>query len=168
MSDTQQLPPDEPQEAVNALQWPLYDVAAPIGQHYGDNKDVYRRFGQEGHNGIDILVHDFTPVRASADGIVRWAGNGAGEPLMGNAAGECILIKHEDGSQTGYAHLSTVYVTEGYECKAGEVIALSGHSGATTGSHLHFEYIPYPMDIRNGYMGRTNPLPLLGGTHGSN
>ncbi|WP_218711545.1 M23 family metallopeptidase [Arthrobacter sp. BF1] len=166
MDNGEQPQQEQPQEATVALCWPLWDLAAPIGQHFGDNKDVYRRFGQEGHNGIDILVHDFTPVLASANGIVRYAGNGSGEPLMGNAAGECILIKHEDGSQTGYAHLSTVYVTEGYECKAGEVIGLSGHSGATTGSHLHWEYLPPSMDVRNGYMGRTNPLPLLGGAHG--
>lgn len=162
MSIMQQLPQDEPQEPTMALCWPLHDVAAPIGQHFGDNKDVYRRFGQEGHNGIDILVHDFTPVKASGSGIVRWAGDGAGEPLLGNAAGIAILIRHEDGSQTGYAHLSTVYVTEGDSVNAGDVIALSGHSGATTGAHLHFEYLPPSMDVRNGYMGRVDPLPLLG------
>jgi len=143
------------------LLWPVYDHSAPIGQWFGDNATVYKRFGQEGHNGVDILVPDFTPVLAPCNGIVRYAGNGAGEPLLGNAAGIAILIRHESGMQVGLAHLSKVFVEEGYMCKAGEVIALSGHTGATTGAHLHIETLGTPLDVRNGYMGRVDPLPYM-------
>lgn len=161
---SEQLPAKEIQEPTAALQWPVWDVSMPIVQHFGDNKKIYNRFGQEGHNGIDLAAYEFTPVKAAANGIVRFAGNGAAEPLMGSAAGECILIRHADGTQTGYAHLSNIYVEEGYVCKAGEVIALSGRTGATTGPHLHFEVLGWPLEIRNGYFGRIDPLPLLGRT----
>lgn len=144
-----------------SLQWPLWDESAPILQGFGENKDVYRRFGQEGHNGLDLGVV-MQPVKAVSDGVVRFAGNGAGEPLMGAAAGECILLKHPDGTQSGYAHLHSYFVEEGAEVKAGDAIAISGNTGATTGYHLHIEVLGYPLDVRNGYMGRVDPLPLLG------
>lgn len=159
---TEQPQPETVDSAPTALLWPLWDVSAPILQGFGDNSDFYKKFGQLGHNGIDIGVQEYTPVRAAANGTVRFAGNGAEESLMGSAAGECILMRHDDGTQTGYAHLSKVFVTAGYKAKAGEVIALSGRTGATTGPHLHFELLGAPLDVRNGYMGRIDPVPLLG------
>lgn len=165
MSNTQQLPQTEPQGPTKPLVWPLWDLAAPILQGFGENPDFYKKFGQLGHNGFDLGVV-MQPVKAVSDAIVRWAGPGDGEPLMGSAAGNCILLVHPDGMQSGYAHLHSVFVEEGTEVKAGDVIAISGNTGATTGYHLHVELLGYPLDIRNGYMGRIDPLPLLGGTRG--
>lgn len=165
MSDSRQLHQDQPQEPTASLQWPLWDLSAPILQGFGENAKVYARFGQDGHNGLDLGVV-MQPVKAVSDGVVRFAGNAAGEPLMGSAAGDCILLKHPDGLQSGYAHLHSVFVEEGTEVKAGDVIAISGGmgpgAGASTGYHLHIEILGFPLDLKNGFYGRIDPLPLLG------
>ncbi|WP_186760143.1 M23 family metallopeptidase [Arthrobacter alpinus] len=161
MVNSQQLPAQEPLEPTASLLWPLWDLSAPIVQGFGDNAEFYKRFGQNGHNGIDIAVA-MQPVKAMSDGVIRFAGNGAEEPLMGNAAGECILLVHPDGLQSGYAHLHSIFVEAGNTVKAGDVIAISGNTGATTGYHLHAEVLGYPLDLKNGYFGRIDPLPLLG------
>jgi len=85
------------------------------------------------HNGIDIACPTGTPVLAVADGIVDkvWNDTSAGGGLS-------IRIKHNDGYQTGYAHLSRQDVQEGQKVTMGQQTALSGNSGNSTGAHLHF------------------------------
>lgn len=129
-------------------------------QGFGANKRVYKRFGQEGHNGLDLGVVEGVAVLAMADGVVRFAGEGSREKLMGSAAGNCILLTSES-FLTGYAHLSRLYVREGDSVKAGDVLGLSGMTGATTGPHLHAELIPLPLCLDNGYLGRIDPLPYI-------
>ncbi|MDQ6953300.1 MAG: M23 family metallopeptidase [Mariprofundaceae bacterium] len=97
------------------------------------------------HDGIDIAVKDGTPVHAAADGIVVHSS----ARLSGY--GKLIIIRHSDQLFTAYAHNQQLLVKVGDRIRAGQVIAKSGHSGHSTGSHLHFE-------IRIG----TNPVnPLL-------
>ena len=99
------------------------------------------------HNGIDIAVPYATPVYAAKDGYVLECYPGAlngskgyykGHPVYG----ACILLKHEDGTMTLYAHLSQTKVTEGQFVSQGDTIGLSGGtgqaSGQSTGNHLHF------------------------------
>lgn len=148
------------------LHYPLY-AEAPITQYFGANKRVYKRFGLDGHNGLDIGVVEGTPVLAMADGVVRFSGDGFNEILMGAAAGNCLLIASEgvlDGLEEfmcGYAHLSRIYARSGDSVRAGDVIALSGNTGATSGQHLHAELIGVPLELDNGYLGRIDPLPYL-------
>lgn len=130
-------------------------------QGFSDNAAVYGRFGFKGHMGLDIGIV-MQPVLAAHDGIVEYAGDGGEWPIMGAAAGECILLKG-DGFRTGYAHLSRQYVGIGDVVKAGDVIGISGDTGATTGFHLHFELLLSPLDMLNGYAGRTDPTPYLAG-----
>lgn len=132
---------------------------APTLQEFGANSDVYARFGFAGHMGLDIGIV-MQPVLAAHNGIVEFAGDGGEWPLMGAAAGTCILLKGE-GFRTGYAHLSRSYMNIGDEVKAGDVIGISGDSGATTGYHLHFELMPMPHDHSNGYAGRVDPAPYM-------
>jgi murein DD-endopeptidase MepM/ murein hydrolase activator NlpD len=83
------------------------------------------------HEGIDFGCDTGTPVRAVADGIVFEAG-------WEGAYGEMVLIDH--GTYvTAYAHNSEIQVELGQEVKAGQVIALSGNTGRSTGPHVHFE-----------------------------
>lgn len=141
------------------LKYPLYELA-PQTQGFGDNKSVYKRFGQMGHNGLDLGVPEWTPVLAMADGVVRFSGDGAVEMLMGPAAGNCVLIT-SDGFLTGYAHLNRVYAKEGQKVKAGDVIGLSGNTGASSGPHLHVEVLCVPLALGNGFLGRIDPTPYL-------
>ena len=59
--------------------------------------------------------------------------------LYNGSYGNLVKIDHGNGVETWYAHTSKMYVTEGQEVKAGDVIALVGSTGNSTGSHLHFE-----------------------------
>lgn len=92
--------------------------------------------GLHGYNGIDIGARTGTPILASAAGsvlIVR--GGGAWNGGYGNY----IVIQHDNGTQTLYAHASALYVSAGQRVSQGAVIAAVGSTGKATGAHLHFE-----------------------------
>lgn len=135
----------------------------PILQSFGGHPDVYKRFGQKGHPGIDFALY-VAPVLAAHDGVVEFAGDGGEWPIMGTAAGQCIVLSAEH-YRTGYAHLSRVYVGHGEHVVAGQVIGISGNTGAVTGHHLHFDLMLKPLDMKNGYAGRTDPKPYLTKRH---
>ncbi|MCX5781081.1 MAG: M23 family metallopeptidase [Elusimicrobia bacterium] len=84
------------------------------------------------HGGIDIAVPEGTWVGASADGVVTFAGNDAGH------YGKAIFIRHQNGYETHYGHLSKIYVKSGQRVQARKLIARSGSTGRSTGPHLHF------------------------------
>lgn len=86
----------------------------------------------EFHKGIDIPVWYGTKVMATHDGVVTVAGWQSG-------TGWTVGIEHDMGFSTIYGHNSQLLVSKGDEVKAGEVIALSGNSGRTTGPHVHYE-----------------------------
>ena len=83
-------------------------------------------------SGIDWAVPIGTAVVASNAGVVTKAGWGSGY-------GYVVYIRHADGRETRYAHLSKVLVKAGQTVSQGQRIALSGNSGRSTGPHLHFE-----------------------------
>lgn len=84
------------------------------------------------HNGTDIAAGCGLPVYAATGGIVIEAG-------YQGTYGNWVLIDHGNGVQTGYAHNSSILVSEGEQISAGANIALVGSTGASTGCHLHFE-----------------------------
>ncbi len=89
--------------------------------------------GLEGfHAGVDIAVPEGTPVMASADGVVVAAGEHGDY-------GMTVRISHGAGMETLYGHNSLLLVEPGERVRAGQVIALSGNTGHSTGPHLHFE-----------------------------
>ncbi|MEQ1604155.1 MAG: peptidoglycan DD-metalloendopeptidase family protein [Pyrinomonadaceae bacterium] len=98
------------------------------------------------HAGLDLAVPPGTSVGASADGVVSFAGWSGGY-------GNLLVVKHMDGRETRYGHLNKLLVKEGDAVSAGQVVALSGSTGKSTGPHVHFE-------IReNGQV--LNPLNIL-------
>ncbi|MCC7436535.1 M23 family metallopeptidase [Candidatus Nomurabacteria bacterium] len=91
--------------------------------------------GKHGFNSVDFGAPVGTSVYAAASGKVIIA-----KPSGYNGGyGKNIVIEHDNGTQTLYAHLSFVSVSVGDEVKKGEKIALSGNTGRSTGPHLHFE-----------------------------
>lgn len=86
------------------------------------------------HKGIDWAVPIGTSVKASCSGTVTYAG-------WSNGYGYNVVLKHADGNQTRYAHLSSIVVSVGEKVTQGQKIALSGNTGNSTGPHLHFEVL---------------------------
>ena len=88
--------------------------------------------GQQ-NDGINIAVPEGTPVKASEDGVVAYAGN----ELKGY--GNLVLVRHADGHVTAYAHASELLVKRGDTVKRGQTIAKSGQTGNVSSPQLHFE-----------------------------
>jgi LysM repeat protein len=92
--------------------------------------------GLHGWNAVDIGAPKGTPILASASGIVIVAkSNGAWNGGYGNY----VVLQHDNGTQTLYAHASSVSVTVGDQVSQGQTIARVGMTGEATGPHLHFE-----------------------------
>ena len=90
------------------------------------------RWGRQ-HEGIDIKVYIGDTIRAAFSGKVRMVKYNPG------GYGKYVVIRHNNGLETTYGHLSAQLVEENQEVRAGEPIGLGGNTGRSTGSHLHFE-----------------------------
>jgi murein DD-endopeptidase MepM/ murein hydrolase activator NlpD len=91
--------------------------------------------GIHGYNGVDLADRVGAPVFAAAAGTVIIAKSYG----WNGGYGEYIVIQHDNNTQTLYAHLSGVSVSEGESVSRGQLIGLIGSTGKSTGSHLHFE-----------------------------
>ncbi len=127
---------------------------SPIGS--GWERRVTSEFGnrvdpitgkRKGHGGMDLAVPTGTPIRAALPGTVTVSKYNAG------GYGYYVMIDHGNGLATLYGHCSKLLAKAGQTVQAGDIIALSGSTGRSTGPHLHFE-------VRvNGE--RTNPRTYL-------
>ncbi|MGE5543699.1 MAG: peptidoglycan DD-metalloendopeptidase family protein [Bacillota bacterium] len=102
--------------------WPVF---GEISSGYGWRKGEF-------HHGLDIACPVGTPVRAAQAGMVTFSGTRS-------VYGKTIVIRHANGAETLYAHTSKIMVKKGQQVKRGQVIALVGITGRTTGPHLHFQ-----------------------------
>lgn len=116
-----------------------YEVGPSVPRHWPLDERGFVTRGQvrpgseaESHPGIDIATPTGTPVRAAGGGTVALAG-------VGDAYGVFVLLRHPEGYESMYGHMSRVFVQEGDTVGAGQVIALSGNTGRSTAPHLHFE-----------------------------
>ena len=101
-------------------------VSSPFGNRF---HPVLKRYIL--HTGVD-LVAKYVPLRAAKSGVVTFAGNMSGY-------GKIIIIRHDNGYETRYAHLSVISTNVGEHVNQGDLIGKTGNSGRTTGAHLHFE-----------------------------
>jgi len=108
------------------------DASAPeVSSGYGERTDPIDG-SQKFHTGIDVAAQEGSAILAAAGGVVRAAGRRGG---YGNA----VELDNGRGITTLYGHASALNVKPGQHVSAGEPIALVGHTGRATGSHLHFE-----------------------------
>ena len=105
-----------------------FDGNYPVSQQYGE-----KTTNPKGHAGIDYACPEGTPILASAEGIVVFAG------WDNTGYGNCVIIQHNDNNATLYAHLSRICVVLRQKVEQGQVIGYSGNTGNSTGPHLHFE-----------------------------
>ncbi len=114
-------------------------LATPIGwpcpgnrtSHFGRRLDPFSG-AEEFHFGLDIAGPTGTPIKATADGVVRIASWQSGY-------GNLVLIQHDFGFSTRYGHNSKMMVKAGDKVKRGQVIALMGQTGRASGPHCHYE-----------------------------
>jgi murein DD-endopeptidase MepM/ murein hydrolase activator NlpD len=111
----------------------LWPIMGPITSGFGQREDPVLGNGEgEFHTGVDIGAPNGVPIRATGDGIVDKA-------EMASGYGREVVIDHGHGVETVYGHMSGFAVSAGQTVVRGEVIGYVGHSGRTTGSHLHYE-----------------------------
>ncbi len=129
---------DSLQEAVSsrmeALQYTpsIWPVRGYLASTFGMRRDPFTG-RRKMHKGVDISAPVGTPVMATADGVVDriWFDR--------NGFGLVVEIAHRNGIKTIYAHNSKVLVKVGQKVRRGDVIALVGNSGRSTGPHVHYE-----------------------------
>jgi murein DD-endopeptidase MepM/ murein hydrolase activator NlpD len=117
----------------------LWPIKGWITSGYG--KRASPLTGEPGrHMGVDIANESNTPIRATADGLVTYAGWQTGY-------GRVIAIEHGYGYSTRYGHCSRVDIKVGDEVKRGQVIGYVGSTGRSTGSHVHYEVRIHGMPV---------------------
>lgn len=123
------------------LHWPLDTVR--ITQYFGNTAFALSgAYSGKGHNGMDFAASIGTPIRTALSGEVVGTGN---TDLVRNAKGsQCysfgkwVMVRHNNGLSTMYAHLSQISVSKGNALSTGDLIGYSGDTGYATGPHLHF------------------------------
>jgi murein DD-endopeptidase MepM/ murein hydrolase activator NlpD len=131
------------------------ETVKEIQTYLSDQKDIYEatpkglpadgyissRFGtrihpisqrRDFHSGVDIMASSGNPVRATAKGIVSFAGRSGGN-------GNLVVLEHGQGFSTIYAHNKKIFVKTGQVVKRGDLIASIGSTGISTGPHVHYE-----------------------------
>lgn len=178
-------PASLPETKTGVLRWPLDTVT--ITQYFGNtpfasqNSQVYNG---RGHNGIDLRASIGTPIKAAAGGIVSGIGD-TDKECYKVSYGKWVLINHQNGLSTLYAHLSLARVALGTQVEMGGVLGYSGNTGYSTGPHLHFAvfatkaitvsdrntnpykskicgtFLTLPLVALNGYLNPLSYLPTL-------
>ncbi|MFN5694186.1 MAG: M23 family metallopeptidase [Bacteroidota bacterium] len=105
------------------------DFAMPI---YGKTNSPFGWRHGRPHTGIDLQLRTGDSVYAMFDGVVRMS-------KYYNGYGNCVVVRHYNGLETLYAHLSKLDVRPGNLVNAGQLLGLGGSTGHSTGPHLHFE-----------------------------
>lgn len=115
------------------LRWPLDNVL--VTQQFGKTVDASRLYQSGTHDGVDFRASVGTPVKAALGGTVYEINHGAVQYCQ---YGKWVLVKHNNGLTTLYAHLSNISVEKGQSVSTGEVLGFAGNTGYATGPHLHF------------------------------
>ncbi len=111
----------------------LWPIMGPITSSFGQREDPVLGNGEgEFHTGIDISAPNGVPILATGDGVVLMA-------EVSSGYGREVVVDHGHGVETVYGHMSGFAVVAGQTVLRGQVIGYVGHSGRTTGSHLHYE-----------------------------
>ncbi|MBL1420298.1 MAG: M23 family metallopeptidase [Alphaproteobacteria bacterium] len=130
--------PKPEKRSSSRFRWP---VSGRVISEYGKKPDGRR------NDGLNVAVPPGTVVKASENGVVAYAGNGL------KSYGNLILVKHDGGWVTAYAHNGSILVKKGDKVRRGQAIARSGQTGDVTKPQLHFE-------IRRGALA-VNPRKYL-------
>ncbi|MEO6812368.1 MAG: M23 family metallopeptidase [Ginsengibacter sp.] len=117
-----------------------YPYPGRITSTFGHRENPFDGSGIETHKGLDIKGPMGAPVKAMARGNVEFAG-------LRGGFGNCIILKHGNGFETLYGHLSKILVRTGQTIDIGQQIGNIGSTGRSTGPHLHYEVHRYGQKI---------------------
>ena len=109
-----------------------YPFRGAITSTFGHRENPFGGENIETHKGLDIRGPIGAPVKAMAKGEVEFAGRRGG-------FGNCVMLKHANGYETLYGHLSKILVSVGQKIDIGQQIGKIGSTGRSTGPHLHYE-----------------------------
>ncbi len=144
----------------NFLKSPLGGLRLRVSSPYGNR--IHPILGSwRHHKGVDYAAPKGTPVQCVANGVVTSAG-------WHDQLGNYVCVKHDDGNESRYGHLSKISAQKGRRIKQDEKIGLVGQTGLATGPHLHFEWLvngvhkPPPSTDKLVKSLRTVQLPLKG------
>ncbi|MBI2099582.1 M23 family metallopeptidase [Candidatus Uhrbacteria bacterium] len=126
--------------ATGKMLWPILGTSSNNGRYI-------TQYFRLRHPGVDIDGDYSNPILASDGGVVKLVRYGR------TGYGYQVVVDHEDGMQTRYAHLSKIFVTDGQRVEKGQQLGITGTTGRSTGTHLHFEIFV------NGR--RVNPLGYI-------
>lgn len=127
-----------PSTGTGVMAWPL--IKHVITQGFGNTSFAQSHqavYSGKGHNGIDLAANIGTQIYSAENGQIVGIGD-TDKTCQGASLGKWVLIRHDNGLSTLYAHLSLIKVSSDQRVKRGEVIGLSGNTGYSTGPHLHF------------------------------
>ena len=129
--------------STRGFQWP---ISAPVTSEYGYR--VHPVYGSRRlHAGMDLGAAGGTPIAASNDGVVIFAGTQGGY-------GRTVIVDHGGGVTTLYAHMSKIGSSQGQAVSRGDIVGFVGATGTATGNHLHFE-----VRVSGGPVNPRNYLP---------
>lgn len=123
------LPPKEATITITLAETNDHPFVNPV---IGKVISKYGKRGRRMHTGTDIKINSGDTIRCAFDGRVRLAKRFSGY-------GNMVLVRHNNGLETLYAHLKTIKVNVNDTIKAGDLIGLGGRTGRATCDHLHFE-----------------------------
>lgn len=126
--------------------WPLATIR--VTQYFGNTSFAASgAYNGQGHNGVDFAASIGTPVKAVLGGTVQEINQGAVKLCQ---YGKWVLVKHDNGLTSLYAHLSSISVAKGQRVTAGQTVGLSGDTGYATGPHLHLTlYVSSAVTFKN-------------------
>ena len=113
---------------LEANQWVLPLTSYDITATFGESSYLWSSV----HTGVDLAAPSGTPVAAVGTGLITDAG-------YDGPYGYKVVVRHPDGTESWYAHLTTISVTEGQQVPAGGSVGTVGSTGNVTGPHLHLE-----------------------------
>jgi murein DD-endopeptidase MepM/ murein hydrolase activator NlpD len=155
--DPTRLPP----VGSGVLKWPLDNIK--ITQLFGKTNDSVRLYASGTHNGVDFRAPVGTPIKAARAGTVKGVGD-TDKVCPGASYGRWVLIEHENGLSTLYAHLSLIKAESGQRVVTGETIGYGGETGYATGPHLHFTVYATQgvriMNRKSSVCGGTYTMPV--------
>ncbi len=143
-----------PENAPGMFSWP--SGIRWITQFFGKTTFTDVIYNGSGHNGVDFGTPVGTPIKSVMDGVVTDTGD-TETACPGIQYGRWVLVDHQNGLSTLYAHLSVISTSKGISVSRGQIIGYSGNTGYSTGPHLHLSTF-----ATKGVQVKTVPHPFAG------